>query len=314
MSFVSLKDLRKKVIGAALERVYTLNDISHTTFHLPTCAVLGDPIAHSISPILHQRAFQHLGQNYPEYLQWQYIKILVKKEELQIALSLLHARKFRGINLTLPHKIEALKFVNHLTEAARNTGAINTLILEDDGYKGHNTDIFGFRSALKQTFNAIDFSVTPIFLYGARGCASGILEALIQEKVKHLTIINRSAEPLAQIKKHFANRLPSSTQFLLNQNLNHYPIGLYINATSLGLKDDDALPIPIHALPKGSLLFDSIYNENGTKLTQNAEKKGLKAVDGTIMLANQAAEAFKCWTGHFIPPEIFLGKVINCNS
>lgn len=314
MSFLSLRDLRKKVITSSLDKVYTLNDISHTVFDHPVCAVLGNPIAHSLSPIFHQRAFQHLSKLHPEYLEWKYIKILVKKDELQLALSLLEARKFPGINLTLPHKTEALKFVNHLTRTARNTQAINTLILDGNHYRGDNTDVFGFQAALSHTFGTIDFSATPVFLYGAGGCARAILEALIQEDVKDLTIINRSSWHLDQVKTSFGNRLPQTTQYLSDKTLSSYPKGLYINATSLGLEEDDPIPIPIHELPQGSLVFDAVYSEHETKLTQASHRKGFRATDGKPMLAYQAAAAFKAWTGHALPPEVFLGQALEIDS
>lgn len=306
MSVFSLQDLRKTVLTSSLEKVYTLQEIARTSFDFPVCAVLGDPIAHSLSPRLHHQALAYLGQNHPEFLEWKYVKILVKTEELQLALSLLHGRKFRGLNLTLPHKVEALKFVQDLTPTAKQMGSINTLILETNGYKGDNTDAEGFRWALKHVFGAMDFSKTPVFLYGAGGCARAITQALIHEGVQDLTIINRSPDRLSNFKEIFNERFPIGVKLISQNALTAYPKGLYINGTSLGLNQEDPLPFPVTALPQGSLVFDSVYAKDGTQLMQIARNQGLKATDGKFMLAGQASAAFAHWTGHWVPPEIFL--------
>jgi shikimate dehydrogenase len=306
MSILTLKALRQTAIEASLDRVYTLTQVSERSWDGPVCAVLGDPIAHSLSPKLYQAAFEFLAKTHPEYALWRYIKVHVRPDELQLALSILHARGFRGLNLTLPHKVEALKFIVNRTERATRIGSINTLAFQPSGYQGDNTDAFGFLWALKDAFKNVWTPELPVTIVGAGGCARAITEAFLQEGVKKIFICNRSPERLEHFNANFIFQGVDAKRLIVSTIESAPPEGLWVNATPLGLNPTDSLPFPLERLKPDTLIFDVVYAPSGTKLSQMALQKGFASVDGKPMLAAQAAGAFAQWTGHSLDPSIFM--------
>lgn len=288
-------------------RTYTLADLETWSRPGISLAVLGHPIKHSISPAMHNAALAELARGDARFAEWRYFRFEVPPEELPRALELLHAKKFRGVNLTVPHKILAFASprVVAIDPAARPVGAINTLRWRPDGWEGFNTDGHGLSEGLREDLG-VKLAGAPIILLGAGGAARGAGVQFLQDQVASLWIANRTRENLdalltllapvaGEIPAHgFDPRTPPET----------LPAGaLVINATSAGLKPGDPLPVDLDALPTPRAVYDMIYNPPETTLLAAARARGIPAANGLSMLVHQGARALELWTGGPVPVE-----------
>src|SRR3954464_2738382 len=161
-------------------------------------AVLGHPIKHSISPAMHNAALAELARTDSRFADWKYFRFDVHPDDLPRALDLLHAKKFRGVNLTVPHKIIAFDRVAQVDEAARPVGAVNTLLWSERGWRGFNTDGYGLAMALRETLNG-ELSGAHVILLGAGGAARGAAVECLQRGCASLSIANRTRENLTAL-------------------------------------------------------------------------------------------------------------------
>jgi shikimate dehydrogenase len=286
-------------------RTHTLADLEAWSRPGVSLAVLGHPIKHSISPAMHNAALAELARGDSRFANWRYFRFEVPPEELPHALDLLHAKRFRGVNLTVPHKI--LAFASHrvaeIDPAARPIGAINTLRWRADAWEGFNTDGHGLREALREGLGST-LAGAHVVLLGAGGAARGAAVECLQGQVASLWIANRTRDnldalltllaPLAgEIPVHgFDPRTPPPTL---------PPRALVINATSAGLKPADPLPVDLGALPSPAAVYDMIYNPPETPLLASARARGLPAANGLSMLVHQGARSLELWTGVPVP-------------
>ncbi len=266
-------------------------------------AVLGHPIAHSLSPLMHNAALAEMAARDPRYRDWRYHRFDIAPADLPRALELFHEKKFRGLNLTVPHKIIAFECVADIDPAARPIGAVNTLSWTPRGWHGFNTDGYGLATAIGETLN-LDLAGAHILLLGAGGAARGAAVECLRRRCASLVIANRTRAnldallaalrplaadiPLAAF--HSAFRIPHSA--------------LIINATSSGLKPGDPSPLDLAALsvsPAG--VFDMIYNPPQTPLLAQAAALGIPRANGLAMLIHQGARALEIWTGGPVPVE-----------
>ncbi len=286
------------------DRTYTLSDLQTWSRPGVSLAVLGHPIKHSISPAMHNAALGELRRADAAYADWQYFRFEVPPEELPRALELLYAKRFRGVNLTVPHKILAVSQVVAIDAAARPAGAVNTLRWREDGWEGFNTDGYGLASGLREELGA-ELAGADVILLGAGGAARGAAVECLQRRCKSLWIANRTRgnldallaqlAPLAEgvVARGFdparagAAGLPAG--------------GLVINATSAGLKAGDPPPIELGDLPVVRAVYDMIYNPAETALLARARALGLPAANGLSMLVYQGARALEIWTGRAVP-------------
>jgi shikimate dehydrogenase len=247
-------------------------------------AVIGDPIAHSLSPFMHDIWFREHG------IDASYIPVRVEPAGLETAFAALKTLSVSGFNVTLPHKQAILPLLDILDETAAIMNAVNTVVFDGKRYTGFNTDGDGFVESLFVHPVDVDAKVLVI---GAGGAARGIAFALKRAGFNDITIANRTyskAEELADEIGGSARTLAEAEKALGN-------FGAVIQTTSVGLSKDEALPISLENIKAGTIAADIIYNPLETSFLKRAEEKGCLVINGVGMFVYQGAIAFEKWTG-----------------
>lgn len=247
-------------------------------------AVIGDPIAHSLSPFMHDTWFQENG------IDASFLPIHVEPSKLKEACESMQLLGAGGFNVTLPHKQAIIPFLDGIDEAASEMNAVNTVVRNGKNFKGSNTDGDGF---VKSLLTADPGTDDKILLVGAGGAARGIAFALNRAGFSDVTITNRTfrrAEELAEETKS-----ESMTKSEAEQNLGGFDI--IIQTTSVGLAEDEALPISLENAKTGALAVDIVYNPIDTPFLKKAEEKGCRTLNGVGMFVYQGAIGFEKWTG-----------------
>ncbi len=246
------------------------------------CAVIGDPIAHSLSPNLHQEVYRQLG------LDASFEKIQVKGNELY---SFINSNELDGFNVTIPHKQSVIPFLDELDESAQIIGAVNCV----HNGKGYNTDWIGFFQALE--INGINLNGRDCTILGAGGAAKAIAYALIKSNVKSISIINRTiekADVLVQWVKSISN-IPINTksqEYVNTQTREH----LIINCTPLGMwPDTEQIPMVMDLINENHILVDTIYNPLETSWLKAGKGLGAKTVGGLDMFIGQGVASADIW-------------------
>lgn len=276
----------------------TLADLKSRHFTRPQLGVLGDPIAHSLSPAMHNAALAELLPTHPELVGWHYHKLHIKTTELAEALPLLLKLGFQGLNLTIPHKIAALDLVADLSPAARQAGSVNTLVAKDGQWQGYTTDGEGFLKALREVGQQ-EVQDREVIILGAGGAARAVAAACLTQGCLQLTIANRDvtkAQALAADLQH-----PHVTAQSLASLRTLAPTAVVVNCTALGLQAQDPAPIDVTLLQPQQFIFDTTYSQHTSALRQAAQAIGARHCDGRPMLRWQGALAFQLWTGVFPP-------------
>jgi shikimate dehydrogenase len=263
-------------------------------------AVIGHPIAHSVSPQMHNAALEALALLEPRFRGWRYHAFDVEPARLGEALAALHERGFKGVNLTVPHKVVAMGIVTSVDSEAGDAGAVNTLAAEDEGWRGFNTDGYGLREGIRSSLG-LSLHGAPVLLLGAGGAARAAAVACLRAGCRSLTIVNRTSATLeallAQVRPLAGNievrgRAPAAGTHPVA------PGTILINATSLGLRAADPAPADLAALPGVAAVYDMIYNPPLTALLAQARGlQGMAAANGLGMLVHQGAKALEIWTG-----------------
>lgn len=257
--------------------------------------VIGWPVGHSRSPRLHNHWLAESG------IDGAYVPLPVPPGGLAEALRGLVALGFRGANVTVPHKEEAFAIVDRRDAAAEAIGAVNTLVVQDDGtIEGRNTDAHGFFAHLTAAAPQWHAQM-PAIVLGAGGAARAVLFALRAAGVPEIRVVNRTlarAEALAAAFGPTIRPLPS-----WQEALSGLPgPALLVNTTSLGMTGQPPLEIQLDRLPADSIVYDLVYNPLRTDLIASAEARGLATVDGLGMLIHQARAGFAAWFGAEPPP------------
>ena len=242
--------------------------------------VIGNPIEHSLSPKLHNYWIKINNLNAI------YNKKKLEISELEILIKDVRERKIDGINVTVPFKNNIIPFLDKLSSEAEKTQSVNTIYLKDDIVVGHNTDIEGFELAIKN----IKYDVTgkKVLLLGAGGVSPSIVLALSKMRANKIFISNRTQSKAENLKKTFKEIEIVEWGVIPN-------FDMIINATSLGLKDDENINIDYSKVGPGKLFYDVIYNPSETKFLKSAKKTGNKAENGKKMFIYQAQASFKIW-------------------
>ncbi len=272
------------------------------------CGVIGDPIEHTMSPVMHNAAFKELGLDYL------YVSFRVRKEELGKAVESIRALNIRGLNVTTPHKVAIIPFLDELDPLVERIGAVNTIVNDDGVLTGYNTDATGFLQAL------LDKGVEPegnnTVILGAGG-ASRAISFILAERGAHLVILNRLleldwAEELAQrISQVFKKEVRALELNEKNLEMMLEGADILINATSVGMSPDvDETPVPARLLKPALIVFDIVYNPIQTRLLKEAEAAGAQTIGGLDMLVWQGAIAFEKWTGRKAPLDLMRREVI----
>jgi len=248
--------------------------------------VIGNPIEHSLSPLLHN--FWIKKHNISAL----YEKQLLKKNDVEKILSDVRLSKLHGINVTVPFKNTVIPFLDQLSDTAQKTQSVNTIFKSQNKLVGDNTDVYGFTEAIKLTnFNPEN---KKTLILGAGGVVPSILLALKNMGVDKITLSNRTKEKAVNLKKSFPNIEVISWGETIKSDL-------IINATSVGIKQNEEIKLDYIKLD-GKLFYDVIYNPPKTKFLENAKNSGKKTENGKNMFIYQAMKAFQIW--HGIKPEI----------
>jgi shikimate dehydrogenase len=276
-----------------------------TLASLPTAAfapgqlgVLGDPIAHSLSPTMHNAALATLLPTHPRLAGVRYHRLHITAEELPEALTLLYAQGFAGVNLTVPHKIQALTLVETLSPEAKRAASVNTLVRTPTGWAGHTTDGQGFLEALRERTGGTTKG-RPVILLGSGGAARAVAAACLADGCAELRVYNRDVAKAADLATALADprvRAAGLTEIKASSD------AVIVNCTTLGLKPTDASPFPAELLASGQFVFDTTYGAEPSRLLKDAAARGVAGCDGRSMLRWQGALAFRLWNG-MLPPD-----------
>lgn len=254
---------------------------------LPVAGVIGWPIGHSKSPVIHRFWLAQLG------LDGEYGRFPVAPEDLGAAIRGLRALGLRGVNVTVPHKIAVMEFLDRIGPRGRAVGAVNTVVVEDGALVGRNTDVAGFLEPLRGVFSgggdgpAIGHAV----VLGAGGAARAVLVGLKTLGVGRVTVLNRTVAKGARLLDELG--LAGDAR-----PLDAVPdADLVVNATSLGMRGMPPLPVAFDGLRPGACVYDIVYAPLETALLAAARAKGCRVIDGLRMLVGQAAPAFAAFYG-----------------
>jgi len=251
-------------------------------------ALIGHPVGHSLSPAMHNAAFVADG------LDFVYVCLDVDPEQLPAAVSGLVALKLRGFNVTMPHKRAMIPLVDELDEEARISGALNTVVIENSGLRGFNTDGGGMVMACQEA--GIELSGRRVLLLGAGGTAAAIAVAFGKAGVGELHIANRSVEHAAHLRDKLHG---TNIEGLAVHHLDALPDAeIVINTTPLGMKEQDPMPVPANYVREGRAFCDAVYRPGTqTPLVRLGRERGVPVVAGDRMLLYQGVLAQKLWTG-----------------
>jgi shikimate dehydrogenase len=257
--------------------------------------VMGWPVAHTRSPAIHNHWIAKYG------LKGAYVQLPVQPERLEAAIRGLSALGFAGCNITVPHKVSAMRFMDELHPAARRVAAINTIVVQPDGrLLGMNNDGAGYIQSLRDADATWRGDAGPALVLGAGGAARAIVVALLDEGVPELRITNRTLERAQELANDFGDRVKVVPWAERNDAM--AGVSLLVNTTTLGMHGQAPLDVALGALPLEAMVSDAIYIPLETPLLAQARMRGHRTVNGLGMLLNQARPAFQSWFG--VLPEV----------
>ncbi len=261
------------------------------TPRIPLAGVIGDPIAHSRSPALHNYWLRRYG------IRGHYIPMHVVQSDLKAALDMLPRLGFVGINVTIPHKEHVLALADIVTDRAALIGAANTLIFRKDGrIHADNTDGSGFIANLRQNAPAWQPASGPAAVLGAGGASRAVIAALIEVGVPEIRVANRTRPRAETLRSDFGAKIVVVDWVQAGNMLED--AATVVNTTSLGMTGKPDFRVPLDALNPRALVTDLVYSPLQTSLLAEAERMGCTVVDGLGMLLHQAAPGFERWFGH----------------
>ncbi len=269
--------------------------------------IIGDPVEHTLSPAMHNAAFEKLGLNHV------YVPFHVRAEELEDTIKGAEAMGIKGLNATIPHKTEVIKYLDYLDIAAGLIGAVNTIEFGENGAVGHNTDGIG---AVRAIGEVTSLKNKKVMILGAGGAARAISFQILLSGTESLVISNRTLEKASELRDDLIEKLEPDVKvtdlgFELEEELkdtdiliNTTPIGMYPNISQKPLVTADMMHETL-------FVNDIVYNPLKTGLINEAEKAGAVTISGVKMLVYQGVEAFKIWTGIEPPVEVFEEALMN---
>ncbi len=263
--------------------------------------IIGNPVEHSLSPLMHNAAFKHLGLDYI------YVPYQVAENNLKEAINGAKSLNIKGLNVTIPHKTEVIKHLDSLDKAAELIGAVNTVKFDDDHAKGFNTDGIGAVKAIEEVSTVKDKKVV---ILGAGGAARAVAFQILIDSAGSLVIANRTPENALNLQNELIEKLNADVKTadygekleneLLDADIliNTTPIGMYPNVNQEPL-------VKARMIHSHLIVNDLVYNPLKTCLLKECEKAQAEAISGIKMLIYQGMESFKIWTGVYPPLEIF---------
>lgn len=280
------------------------------TGHTKLTGLLGSPVSHSISPMMHNEAFQQLGLDYA------YLAFDVGTENLEMAVAGLKALGVKGFNLTMPNKNKMCELADELSPASKIGGAVNTIVNVDGILKGYTTDGIGFMRAVKE--DGKDIIGKKMTLLGAGGAAAAIMVQAALDGVAEIAVFNRRGAFFTR-----AERIIQTLEKETNCNLHLHDFSepellkkeigestILVNGTSVGMapEEDGCLITDDSVFRKDLYVFDAIYNPEETLLLKKAKASGCETQNGLNMLLYQGAASFELWTGKEMPVDVIKQK------
>ena len=272
--------------------------------------LFASPSAHSVSPIIHNNAFEKLELNYA------YLSFEVGKDNLKDAVQSIKTLNMRGVNLSMPNKKEVIQYLDEISETAELSQSVNTIVNDNGILKGYSTDGKGFFKSLEE--EKIFIKDKNITILGTGGASISIISQAVFEGIKNIFVFKRDKnwEEQKKILDNIANKTNCNIELnsLEDKNILKRKIeesDLLINATSVGMKEDISLIEDKSFFRKDLTVCDIIYNPSKTKLLQIAEKEGCKIINGIGMLLYQGALSFELWTNKKIPVDYIKEIIFN---
>lgn len=268
--------------------------------HTKQLGIIGDPVEHSFSPVMHNFISGEIGNNYV------YSAFHVKPENLKAALEGVRSLGIRGLNVTAPHKTAVMEYIDEISEQARLLGSVNTIVNRDGRLYGYNTDADGFYMALEK--DGIAVTGSKILILGAGGVVKPVLTRLIQGKPKSVTVVNRTVSKVYEL----AEKIKAQSGFEIKTELNSLDFDIVINMTSAGMEPQlDRMPTDaidelrdLSFINEKTAVVDMIYNPDETLFLREVKKRGAKTMNGLGMLVYQGIIAYELFTGVTLPDDM----------
>ncbi|HEY42051.1 MAG TPA: shikimate dehydrogenase [Dehalococcoidia bacterium] len=275
------------------------------------CGLIGEPVEHTMSPAMHNAAYREMGLDYV------YVPFRVRPDNLGRAIDGMRAFNIRGLNVTIPHKVGVIPFLDKLDTLAEKIGAVNTIVNDNGILTGYNTDATGFLRALLA--KGIEPRGKKALVLGAGGASRAVSLILADSGAERIIILNRAEE------LDWAYELAGNISMLYNMDakagqlnresldsvMERIDISILVNATSVGMTPDvDSTPIDDDLLRPGLVVFDVVYNPLGTRLLRDAETAGAETISGIEMLVWQGALAFEKFTSQEAPLDLMRQEAI----
>jgi len=268
--------------------------------------VIGWPIKHSLSPVMHNAAFKALG------IDAEYKLFEVRPQELEDFI--INGKDIAGFNITVPHKEKCMAILNSIDPLAGSIGAVNTIVIKSGELIGYNTDSHGFIVALEKD---LEFKIKgkSIFLLGSGGASKAVSFALAASGAKKIILTDLFSDKVRLLAENIRKFYPACNVNILEPKKIYGEddlggIDLLVNATPIGLKKDDPLLFDKSVFKKGLAVYDLVYNPEKTKLVETAKNIGLKSSGGLGMLLYQGAKSFELWTGKTAPIEVMRNALL----
>ena len=257
-------------------------------------AIIGNPISHSLSPVMHNYWFKKYDINA------EYDLLHLNESEIQGVINKIKEKKIKGINVTLPYKKSVIPFLDKTIKDAKETHSVNTIMLDENNTLiGENTDVFGFQAAYLKSIPNQEKKNKKALILGAGGVAPSIILALLKSNIADISITNRTYEKLLFLQKNFRGINVIKWQEC-SKEFNKFDI--VINATSLGLKTSDNFNIDLSNFKKSMIFIDTIYNPVQTQMLKYFKSNKIKSFNGLNMLIYQGQKSFYLWNK--INPEV----------
>ena len=281
-----------------------------TTGTTKVICIFGDPVAHSLSPVMHNAAFEALN------IDMAYVPFHVPADPpggLKRAVTAIRALNIHGLNITIPHKEKVMSYLDEVDGHALAVGAVNTVVNKGGSLTGYNTDGEGYLQGLK-----LEAGFAPkgkkVVVIGAGGAARSILYSVLLKKPKEVVLVNRTMPRAASLAREFERKFGVRifTAPLERDALRESARGahLVVNTTSIGLSGHGELDFPMELLPAGAVVSDIVYSPLKTAFLKKASRRGLKTHDGLSMLVHQGAIGFRLWTGRKAPVDVMRAAAL----
>lgn len=273
------------------------------TYNTKLYCLIGNPVEKSLSPLIHNYSFKKNN------IDGVYLTFKIEEDNIKNFIDTVRTLDIKGFNVTIPHKVKIMEYLDEIEENAKKLGAVNTVKNIDGKLIGYNTDGLGYIKMIKEkNVSIID---SNILILGAGGAARGIIFSLLKEKPKKILILNRTLSKAEDIKKELENKNTKiEIDILDNEKLDLKEYSLVINCTAVGMEPKiEETPIEVERLSKEAVVTDIIYKPLETKLLKESKKQGNKVIGGIGMLINQGLLSEEIWTGTNIDSEEIINYI-----